>query len=104
VAITKQLYDLRKKFDPPLRFVFGNALIGTNWVHYKGGFYFVTGIVWDSTAEEWAIKYVRPNGGEMEYTRTITDWYSKPNERAGDDTPRYRLATEKDYEQNTNRA
>jgi hypothetical protein len=98
VAIPKQLYDLRKKFDPNLRFVFGNALIGTNWVHYKGGFYFVTGIVWDSTADEWAIKYVRPNGGAMEYTRTITDWYSKP--LVGDDTPRYRLATEKDHEKN----
>lgn len=99
--LPKELYDLRKKFDPGLKFVFGNALIGTNWVHYKGGFYLITGVLWDSTAEEWAIKYVRPNGYAMDFSRTITDWFSKPF--VGDETPRYRLATREDHEQNTNR-
>lgn len=86
--LPKEVWDLRKTFDPSLRFSFGNILIGTHWQHYKGGKYFVTGILWDSTAGEWAIKYVRPNGDAMEYSRTITDWYSKPF--VGDDTPRYK--------------
>jgi len=89
VAISKQLYDLRKKFDPGLRFSFGNLLIGTSWQHYKGGRYCITGILWDSTAEEWAIKYIRPNADAMEYSRTITNWYSKPF--VGDtETPRFK--------------
>lgn len=70
-------YLLRKQFGEFANRKLRDRLIFTRWMHYKGGQYIITNIVWNAEVDEWAIVYVPVDGParDQSFVRTMANWF-----------------------------